>query len=230
MRKKPKRPFPERVLENVRLKLEVQGFSLAKTQAYVVQVCLMHPVHKPSILAGCPVLLRTLVVSELDAIKARRESKAKKEREERRKIAAVQKEARDLRIKDLQDAHKQAKASGGGVIFLCSLSPEERDLIASKDERRQSIDLRKTSLKSPAVKLALGCTQTELDRWSTDGRLPVLFRRKQISDFGRSAQTRYWSPSVIEDALSLIGEWREEDKEKARRNRSAVAKQATRKR
>ena len=64
-------------------------------------------------------------------------------------------------------------------------------------------------MPSKRVREILGCTQAELDRWSSDGRLPpdgeIHFH------IHKSVWGRAWLPVTVEAARSQIATWRAQD-------------------
>ena len=61
-----------------------------------------------------------------------------------------------------------------------------------------------------ARRAALGCTQTELDRWDADGRLRHLFVRKL--QFERATVCRFWDAASVAEAAEKVAAWRKQDK------------------
>lgn len=92
-----------------------------------------------------------------------------------------------------------------------------------KAEREAAMAVRRSSLTANAVCRVLDCTQTELDRWDRDGRLPHLFTKRM--DFGvKVVQGRMWALEDVEAAVLKTPTWRAEDSEaKARRRASQQA-------
>lgn len=104
-----------------------------------------------------------------------------------------------------------AEKNSADIVYLASLPPSLRDKIASPTQKKEAVTLRNSSLRSTAVTLELGCSLTELKRWSEDGRLPVLFYRRMLSS-GTTLNVRHWAPDVVDAAKLMVSAWREEDK------------------
>lgn len=124
------------------------------------------------------------------------------------------------RAQSLVDRIESARRIGQAAVVTAALTMDERRLAgATKAEIAQALTLRCDAIRVTRVKEILGCTDTELKRWSADGRLPVLFRRKMpISSAGKTLDVRHWSLVVVMDATADIATWRDEDAE-ARRKR-----------
>jgi hypothetical protein len=105
------------------------------------------------------------------------------------------------------------------IRFAASLTMEDRDLLKlPRATLRRVIDLRKTALTATPVKEALGCSDRELQRWSEDGRLPILFRRR-IPGGRLTLPVRFWASEDVDQARGLVASWREADQ--ARRGRAS---------
>lgn len=107
------------------------------------------------------------------------------------------------------------------VLYLASIPPIERDKLGTVAQRKQAKALRVASLRSTAVKQQLGCSDTELKRWSEDGRLPILFRRR-MSTGAVTLAVRHWACEVVQEALPLLSDWRQEDALAKKLNRAAA--------
>jgi hypothetical protein len=70
-----------------------------------------------------------------------------------------------------------ASASGAAIRLLASLAPPVRDKLATREEKKLVIALRKAAMMTARACAFVGCTKTELNKWDADGRLPDLFRR-----------------------------------------------------
>lgn len=218
-----KKPFIERIQQRILAKLEKTPGTHQDVLRYAVAVCRSIPREQAEkIISICPQPLRFYIESELYRINAQKHETAQRIVQAKAREDAEHQKVRDLLLRDLDAARR----AGCADAFLAGLAPQERDSIATKDERRQALDLRKSALKSTAVKQILDCTDTQLSRWSLDGRLPVLFRRIRPTDFG-SLSVRHWSPSVVEQAKPHVALWREEDAQVARANRSKAVKRSS---
>jgi hypothetical protein len=68
-------------------------------------------------------------------------------------------------------------------------------------------------LSPTAVRDALRCTATELDRWASDGRLPPDGERFYlgVGPLGGSRWGRAWLPATVEAAKESVSTWRAQD-------------------
>jgi hypothetical protein len=69
-----------------------------------------------------------------------------------------------------------ARASGAAIRLLASLAPPVRDELATREEKKLVIALRKTAMMTARACAFVGCTKTELNKWDAEGRLPHLLR------------------------------------------------------
>ncbi len=74
-----------------------------------------------------------------------------------------------------------------------------------------AIEMRRNCIHSTKLKEILQCTDTELKRWSEDGRLQVMFRRRMPSSVGVTLGLRHWDAALVQEALQHINQWREDD-------------------
>lgn len=116
----------------------------------------------------------------------------------------------DDRIGDLVRQLESARLADNALRFLAGLSPIDRDKIATKDERRGSIALRKASIKTGEVREMLGCSLAELNRWNKDGRLPHLYEREMLVS-SKIVRCRFWLIDDVESSARLVDEWRRRD-------------------
>lgn len=120
---------------------------------------------------------------------------------------------RDNARKRAHDAEIQAtvaRLSGiARIRYLASLDIEARERFATRLERNTAIAMRRAALESDKVRKHLGCTNTELNRWDGDGRLPHLFSRK--TGLADSTICRFWSQEQVAAAVDQIDTWRERD-------------------
>lgn len=84
------------------------------------------------------------------------------------------------------------------------------DKYLTKPARLYCRTLRVTALWGAKVKERLECTQTELDRWDKDGRLPHAFLRI-CSPGGKKVLGRKWFDDEVIKACNLVADWREQD-------------------
>jgi hypothetical protein len=105
-----------------------------------------------------------------------------------------------------------ARQAAVAVSYLAGLSPADRDLLATKAERRAAIALRKTAMLKGKVLAALGCTATELERWHADGRLPHVFTRVlRLEVAGKAQPCRFWAQETVMAAQGQVAVWRARD-------------------
>lgn len=124
--------------------------------------------------------------------------------------------ARDGEIQQaLRDLTGEAR-----IAYLAGLIPQDRDRVATQDERAAAVALRKTAIMAGAVRKRLGCTATELNRWHGDGRLPHLFIRKISIE--KLTDCRFWSAEQVEEAVEAVTIWREQDAIRKRFARTGI--------
>lgn len=124
---------------------------------------------------------------------------------------------RDFTERKTEKARKAAEAAEEAArqaaVWRASLPP------ALPTRERHLPNLRQKGLSPTAVRQALGCTATELERWAEDGRLPpdgVRFYYR-IGPRGGSKWGRAWLSDTVEQAGPNIHEWRKRDVEMGRR-------------
>ena len=71
----------------------------------------------------------------------------------------------------------------------------------------------RNGMSPTAVREALGCTLTELNRWSTDGRLPADGEKLYlgVGPMGGNKWGRAWLPATVEAAKANLVVWRQQD-------------------
>ena len=214
-------PIHIRARERLIERLERQGADEALR--YAVAVASDRPDNarlRQSLLMALPADLRERFESLLQAEAVRREAKR-----------AAQEEALDLAFRQAKERERERSAAlveklerarriGQADVVVAAMALDERRVSgATRDEIARAIALRRDAIRSTRLKEILGCTDTEIKRWSEDGRLPVLFRRRMPVDVaGKTLDVRHWSQTVVSDALAHIDVWREEDAQ-ARRTR-----------
>lgn len=154
-----------------------------------------------------------------------------KRKELRRVISEKSKEVKKrlaeknaARIQGLRARLNSCRRRGEAEVFLASLTDQEkREAEATDREFRGAIEIRKTALRTSGVLATLGCTLTELNRWSEDGRLPVLFKREIELPTGLRVEARLWSLESVQKASEKVERWRQEDRDRiAQRRREAA--------
>jgi hypothetical protein len=132
--------------------------------------------------------------------------------------------AEQARLAALTTALEAARQAGTAVPYLAGVSPHDRDQLATTEERREAIALRKTGMLKGKVLVALGCTATELERWHADGRLPHLYTRVlSLAVAGKAQPCRFWAQDVVTAAQTQVPHWRALDQAQARRPRPRQA-------
>lgn len=209
-----KTPFAMRATERLLARLDHQGNDVAIK--YAVSVASQHPLDHRLLQAMREALapeLRALLDTRLQALHVRRQVRRGKE-DQAARFAREQADERERQIrKSLSARLEQARRVGQAAVVVATLTTDERRLAgASKAEITQAIALRRDAIRSTRVKEILGCTETELRRWSEDGRLPVLFRRRMpVSGAGKTLDVRHWSLALVAQAVSSMAAWRDED-------------------
>jgi hypothetical protein len=125
--------------------------------------------------------------------------------------------AEQTRLAALTTELEAARQAGTAVAYLAGVSPHDRDQLATKEERREAIALRKTGMLKGKVLVALGCTATELERWHADGRLPHLYTRVlALAVAGKAQPCRVWAQDVVTAAQTQVPHWRALDQAQPR--------------
>jgi hypothetical protein len=128
--------------------------------------------------------------------------------------------AEQARLAVLTMALHAARQAGTAVPYLAGLSPHDRDQLATTEERRAALALRKTGMLKGKVLVVLGCTATELERWHADGRLPHLYVRVlALAGAGKAQPCRCWAQDVVTAAQTQVPHWRALDQAQARPRR-----------
>ena len=87
---------------------------------------------------------------------------------------------------------------------------QDLDKFLTAGQRKACRDFRNNAMWGKAVKEALGCSDTELDRWDKDGRLPHSFK-SDCSAGGKIVKGRKWFRDEVLSAKSKVDEWRNID-------------------
>jgi hypothetical protein len=116
-------------------------------------------------------------------------------------IAQIQAYLAQVRV-DGGDVCKEAAKSSWRLHELAYVLP--RALVARVRKLRDS------GMWSARVRATLGCTQSELDRWDTPGRLSHAYQRL-ISYDGQKVIGRIWFEQDVLLALESVESWRAED-------------------
>ena len=140
--------------------------------------------------------------------------------------AMVARQAQATQAKNLADEafisdFESARRIGQATVFLAGLTMNERALCkATNKEIDAAVDMRRNCVRSTKLKEILGCTDTELKRWSDDGRLPVMFRGRMPSSAGITLDVRHWDGALIQDAVGHLAQCRADDALAKRRKQS----------
>lgn len=204
--------FETKIIGALLERLENDGLDTAL--GYGIAVCGANPHITKSVLSSAPEPLKTL----LDATFAVKKSKQRIARAamatSQAKVIQARNQANEVFVSDFESAQR----IGQGTVFLASLTMAERALCkATKKEIAAAVAMRRNCVRSTKVKEILRCNDTELKRWSEDGRLPVMFRRRMPSSFGIVLDVRHWDAALIQEALEHLPQWREEDARPKRR-------------
>lgn len=208
--------FETRIIGRLLDRLDKDGLNAALE--YGIAVCDGNPQVTKAVLSSAPEPLKTM----LDASFAVRRSRKKIAHDA---MAARQSEviqARNIANEAFVSDFESARRIGQATVFLAGLTMAERALCnATKKELDAAVDMRRNCVRSTKLKEILGCTETELKRWSADGRLPVMFRRRMPSSVGVTLDVRHWDAGLIQEALQHLPQWREDDAHAKRGKRSA---------
>jgi hypothetical protein len=162
-----------------------------------------------------PLPIREAIGLAKKALEARREENRKRKAEIQEAQDEHLDKKRQLYNDELIEINRKLEAYRKqshikAVRFLAGLPPIERDNLATDDERRKAIDMRKDSLPTSRACEAIGCTKTELNRWDEEGKLPHLYQKKISIPGAKATMARYWNLKDIDHARAKISEWREE--------------------
>lgn len=185
---------------------------------YGIAVCGGNPQITKAVLLNTPEPLKTM----LDAAFA-----VKRSRQQIAHDAMAARQAQVIQARSLANAafiseFESARRIGQATVFLAGLTMAERALCkATKKEVDAAIDMRRNCVRSTKLKEILQCTDAELKRWSEDGRMPVMFRRRMPSSVAVTIDVRHWDVALVQEALQHINQWREDDVLAKRRKQGA---------
>ena len=189
--------------------------------AYAVQLLRQMPHLADKLYALMPPSRAQTIRVEIDRQRAAKagQQAAHVARVQAEQVRATQ--AEQVRSGALTIGLETARQAGEAVPYLAGLSPADRDLLATKEERRAAIALRQTAMLKGKVQAALGCTAPELERWHADGRLPHLFvRTLQLEVAGKAQPCRFWAQEVVTAVASQVEAWRRQDQRSPRRRKA----------
>jgi hypothetical protein len=152
----------------------------------------------------------------------------KKAKAERAKIENSESAERDGQLKDEQEQEARklladlelARADGSEIRLLASLPPPVRDKLATRDEKKLVVALRKTGMMTAKACAYLGCSKTELNRGDADGRLLHLFTRVVMRE--RAVECRFWDVASLEAAREKLSIWWQQDVVRKKANRTGL--------
>ena len=182
---------------------------------YGLAVSGTNPHVQKALISSAPEPLRTLLEAAIAARLSRRLTARTVKNTGQVEFAGQARGASNFLDADLEQARKIGQAS----VYLASLRATDRDQSkATKQELEAAISLRRNCIRSTKVKEILGCTVSELSRWASDGRLPVMFRRRMPSSTAViMLDVRHWDSQQIEQSRQNILQWRDEDEAVRRR-------------
>lgn len=102
-------------------------------------------------------------------------------------------EQEQQRLAELRDQVEEKRNAGTLIRWLAGLSPSDRRRLGTRAERQEAAQMRKEALKAGAAREMLQCSLAELNRWTEEGRLPVLFYRREPTQLGKTIEKRFWS-------------------------------------
>ena len=145
------------------------------------------------------------------AMAERADAKQRKTSAATHAIQQAEKERKEVALARWTSARERlAELTGHArIVFLAGLPVDEREHAGTAAERKEAIALRKTAIMAGKVRAALGCTETELDRWNADGRLPHLYVRTM--HFEKATPCRFWDAAVVDASISNVAVWRQQD-------------------
>lgn len=204
--------FESRIIGRLLDRLSKDGLDAAFE--YGIAVCGGNPQVTRSVLSSAPEPLKTM----LEASFAAKRSKQQLAHDAMAARQAEDIQSRNRVIQAFVSGFESTRRIGQAAVFLSGLTVAERALCkATKQELEAAVAMRRNCLRSTKVKELLKCTDTELKRWSEDGRLPVMFRRRMPSSVGVSLDVRHWDVALIQEASQHLAQWREDDAHTKRR-------------
>lgn len=208
--------FEIRIISRLLERLNKKGLDSALE--YGIAVCGSNPPITGAVLAAAPEPLKTL----LDSAFSVKRSKLQLAHEEMAARQATDNHFRSQAIQEFVASFESTRRIGQAAAFLAGLTMAERALCkATKHEVADAVAMRRNCIRSTKVKELLGCSDAELKRWTEDGRLPVMFRRRMPSSAGRALDVRHWDVSLIQEASQQLVQWREDDVQTKRRKRTS---------
>lgn len=208
--------YPEKIAQRAAQRFQ-RGASVPELAEYLAQA-LRHPELARHLLDAQPPLILPLQVALRLALGALKRSAARRATLPARRNAIERPASPDLQ--PLRDEAALRRSDGSLVRWLAGLEPAIRDKICTPSERREAIDLRRQGVSTQAAREILGCTTTELNRWTEEGRLIVLFKR--VLPLAKSTPARFWLRTDLEAVCQYVEMWREEWKARKRARRTKM--------
>ena len=208
--------FEKKIIGRLLERLSKDGLNAALE--YGIAVCGGNPPITRAVLLNAPEPLKTMLAAAFEV---------KRSKQQVAHAAMAARQAEFIKARDLANAafiseFESARRIGQATVFLAGLTMAERALCkATKKEVDAAIEMRRNCIRSTKLKEILQCTDTELKRWSEDGRMPVMFRRRMPSSVGVTLDVRHWDAALVQEALQHINQWREDDVLAKRRKQGA---------
>jgi hypothetical protein len=120
---------------------------------------------------------------------------------------------RQVELSGFVDGLKAQRLTGDAARFAAASRYTLTQLVRllSPEEREACRSYRKDEILTSRVRELLGCSLTELNKWTRDGRLPTL-RTKTISGlFPRKVTARTFVRAEVERAVGRTADWRKQD-------------------
>jgi hypothetical protein len=183
--------------------------------------------HQPvaEYVAVLPPDLRNAILDSLTLPERRALEHLLKARQERRRVRAIEDEkiheaaaakqeaALEAELSGFVDGLKAQRLTGDAARFAAASRYTLTQLVRllSPEEREACRSYRKDEILTSRVRELLGCSLTELNKWTTDGRLPTL-RTKTISGlFPKKVTARTFLRAEVERAVGRTEDWRKQD-------------------
>lgn len=183
--------------------------------------------HQPvaEYVAVLPPDLRNAILDSLTLPERRALEHMLKVRQERRRVRAIEDEkihevaaakheaALEAELSGFVDGLKAQRLTGDAARFAAASRYTLTQLVRllSPEERQACRRYRKDEILTSRVRELLGCSLTELNKWTRDGRLPTL-RTKTISGlFPKKVTARTFLRAEVERAVGRTEDWRKQD-------------------
>jgi hypothetical protein len=217
-------PHPEKFAHRATLRWQ-RGATIPELTDYFVHA-LPQPELMQQLLVTSPALLLPLQIALQHAIVIREQQIATKAL---RQLEAMQTTTTPIIDNDqpLREMVEQRRCDGSLTRWLAGLSPQERNKLGTPSERQEAIALRKQGVTTSTARQILNCTLTELNRWTEEGRLQVLYQRALM--LPKKTMARFWLRSDLEVLIPQLTEWRTEWNQRkiAKKTRLCVVKKTT---